>query len=94
MEQRASNFQLKILENRIQKLQLEELRAKHKIELAQEKVKQLEDQKREKIKKRETSDYRQRLEKLGELEMRGNNQEERYRSKSIIQQVKRLNISF
>lgn len=45
MEQKTSNLHLQILQNRMQKLDFEEKRAKAKIERAQERVRELEMQK-------------------------------------------------
>lgn len=42
MEQKTSSFHLKILENRIKKLDQEEKKARDKIERAQERVRELE----------------------------------------------------
>ena len=57
MEQKTTQFQLNILRNRINKLESEEMKAKMKIEKAQQRVRELEQQKMIKQHERQMNDF-------------------------------------
>jgi len=90
MEQKTSKFHLQILKNRINKLEQEELKAKIKLEKAQEKVKELELLRVIKEKQREFNDYKARQQLNEILEKHRINREEKLKTKNVILHNKRI----
>lgn len=88
MEQKTSHFQLQILKNRIKKLEHEEMRAKMKIERANQRVRELEMQKAIKQQEREENNIRanQRVQDI--MNQLRTNREEKERNKYIIDSCK------
>lgn len=92
MERNASQFQMRVLKNRINKLELEEQRAKAKIENAQKRIAHLESFQAQKQRDRELSEKRQNQRIQSILDQNKANSQERDKNRAKIMQVS-LNIS-
>jgi Na+/phosphate symporter len=91
MEKNASQFQLRVLQNRINKLEQEELRAKSKIENAQQRVRELENVKAHKQHERILSDYRASQKMRDIISQNKAITEEKNNHKAIVMQVNLFN---